>query len=188
MGSFVRNLFQVAICGAMAFAIVKSDLVYHAAIALYGGLDFSNLDIMGLLVPVLQLAGFFVWVAMVKYAVSDVEYDLDGREAAGRKAFFLRSLLALAMFAGVMVLGTELPKEANWLTYMAAAAVVLEIILCRFPKRLEAKIKDDVDAQAFIKSVYGGKPQTNPQKVMTQQVMPQQVMPPFAVNSYQYRY
>lgn len=186
-GSLFRNLVQVAACGAMGWAFFKSGALSASILEIARNFNAYLADPMKMLVPALEIAAFLVWAGMVKYAVSDVEFDIDGRQAAGRKRFFVLALLAVACMGGaVMVaqfmLNAPLSVETILVSDIALVALVAEILLCWAPRRVKSKkkiqqkkqaklekkakkankkkVKEDIDPQVFLQELYR-QPQTS---------------------------
>ena len=177
-GSLFRNLVQLAACGALAFAFFKSGLLSTSILDVARNFFAYVAEPMKAVVPALTIVGFIVWMGMAKNAVSDIEFDIDGRKAVGRKRFFWLALLATACLGGAvlfsqMVLNVEVSVEMTMLGDIALAALVAEIVLCWMPRKVKDKQKiqqkkqakkakkaskkkgaKDIDPQAFIQDAY----------------------------------
>ena len=150
---FVRNLFQIAFTAVAAYFFVKAN-------TLRGALDEILANGLGqgvksLIIPALQ-AVIAVWlVIMTGYATGMKEYDADGADAPGRKAFLWLSLL-LFLTAGGAVAYAKLMAKAEIdngiliIAGVALAAFVVELCLRKFPKNKYAPT-DEVDTGVFMK-------------------------------------
>ena len=180
-GGLFRNLVQIAACGAMAWAFFKAGTLSKSILDIANNFNAYLADMMQFVVPSLFIAGFIFWMGMVKYAVSDVEFDIDGRKAAGRKGFFVLALLAAACLGGAvliadMVMGAAVSVETALIGDIAVAALAAEILLCWMPRKVKDKKKiqqkkaekrakkaqkakkkkatEEIDPQAFLQEAY----------------------------------
>lgn len=167
----VRNVLQIAACALMGWGFYKSRALHSAIANMYVNWNAYLADPMKMLIPCLEIVAYLFWALMVLYAVSDIEYDIDGRVAYGRKRFFWLSFVAAACLGGALgysyfALG-EQPCMQMLVAGGAAIGVWLaEIILFTFPKEKQSKtvkvIIDEIDEKEYIKAAYS-QPNLGPQ-------------------------
>jgi hypothetical protein len=153
---FVRNLLQIAVTAVALYFFVKAN-------TLRGALDEILANGLGqgvkaFIIPALQ-AVIAVWLVMMTgYATGMKEYDADGADAPGRKAFLWLSLLLLLTVGGMVAYAKLMAKTAieNGMLIIAGvafAAFVLELCLRKLPKNKYAPT-DEVDTGVFMKENY----------------------------------
>jgi hypothetical protein len=153
---FVRNLLQIAVTAVALYFFVKAN-------TLRGALDEILANGLGqgvkaFIIPALQ-AVIAVWLVMMTgYATGMKEYDADGADAPGRKAFLWLSLLLLLTVGGMVAYAKLMAKTSieNGMLIIAGvafAAFVLELCLRKLPKNKYAPT-DEVDTGVFMKENY----------------------------------
>ncbi len=172
----VRNVLQLAASVALMYFVLTTHMlrVHFAAfddviyeIESVQALLDNPMQLMPLLLPVIEIVGVLFVLGMLRYALGTTEFDIEGKETAGRKKFMLLSFLALVCFGGslaytYLIAKTELPQATLIITAIAAAAFLLEIILCAFPK-----VKRDKEEKAAAQA--NGQP-GNPYKPASEEV------------------
>lgn len=166
----VRNVLQIAATAALFFYFITTHMLRVHIFDLFAGKELSELLAapMELIVPAAEMLGVVFAFAMLRYALGSTEFDIEGKETAGRKNFLLFSFLALVCFGGslaytYLIAKAELPQATLIMAGIAAAAFVLEIILCAFPK-----VKRDKEEKAAAKAA-DAKP-GNPYKPASEEV------------------
>ena len=162
-GSFLRNVLQLVVCGAVAYFVLTSGCVRTmvADIFLSGNLSAYLAEPMKLLVPGLETIALVWWLGMTIYATSTKEYDLEAANAPGRKGFLIFALLGtLCMGASLavsqFVMMTAITQTSMILTGIFAVALILELVLINVPAVEEQKpqVNDDVDTGSYLVQTY----------------------------------
>lgn len=153
----VRNVLQIAATAALFYFILTTHMLRVHIFELFVNNEISALlaDPMQLIVPAAEIVGVLVVLGMLRYALGTTEFDIEGKETAGRKSFLLLSFLALVCFGGslaytVVLAGAEMPQATMIMAAIAAAAFLAEIILCAFPK--VKRTKEEKEAAKAEKS------------------------------------
>jgi len=98
-------------------------------------------DMPKLIVTALELVTFLCWIVLLKHATGVSEFDRDGKEAAGRKNFWVFSLFAFLLTAGIVVV-EYMMSGVQWkdnmvgiyIVAIAFGAFLLDVCLSGLPR------------------------------------------------------
>ena len=177
---FVRNLFQIAAVGAILYFIAGSNM-YDNAYAAFMRVGNNNIakaaegvvwqeamvTVWAAVIPALCAIVLLITAAMLKRALSSIEFDMEEFEAPGKNKFITCSvfmILFVGAFYAVQLLiqkEAEVPVEfVNVLLIVAGIAfamIIVEIILRPREKKEKVVVvdPDEIDSLAFAEQHVG---------------------------------
>ena len=157
---FVRNLLQIVAAAAITYFFVGSNNLNATFQTLVkeGGLKELLASPMNLIMPALEFL-MLVWlVGMFAYALGTTEFDMEGKEAAGRKSFLVFSILMLLTAAGAYVCGKFVLSVAVSDNVLIIAGICLvmmieEICTLKYPVEKTEDL-DEVDPGTYLTENY----------------------------------
>jgi hypothetical protein len=142
-GPFLRNIIQIAATVAFAIFFAKKTTFIATLLSLTkeGGIQALLGDMPKLIVTALELVTFLCWIVLLKHATGVSEFDRDGKEAAGRKNFWVFSLFAFLLTAGIVVV-EYMMSGVQWkdnmvgiyIVAIAFGAFLLDVCLSGLPR------------------------------------------------------
>ncbi len=158
---FVRSLLQIVATFAMAFFFAPISNVFNtfATLVKEGGVKELLENPMGALVPAAIHVLILAWlIVMFAYAFGTTEFDMEGKDAAGRKTYLVFSILMFLTTVGAfvfakLVLKTEAPMQLLIIAAIAFVMIIMEIVLLRYPQE-ETENLDEVDPGTYLTENY----------------------------------
>jgi hypothetical protein len=160
VGSFsplIRNLFQIAGTALAAVWFLKyarfGGYVYSFIVDFSGTFSVMKADMQEILYFATETVIVLLVIGMVIYALGRKEYDMDGREAPGRKAFLLLSFLATAatVFYYVYFKSEHAgAREILMTAIFVGAAFVMDLVLTAFPLYKRRYHGDEVNGDDYL--------------------------------------
>lgn len=154
---FIRNLCQIALTSLAAVWFLKYSQFGGYVLAFItdfsGALAALKGDTKKILYLATETVTVLLLIGMAIYALSRKEYDMDGRETPGRKAFLLLSFLATgaAVFFYVYFKSVHAGAQDVLLTMIfVAAAFVADLCLIAFPLYKRRYRGDEVDGDDYL--------------------------------------